>query len=247
MWACLEFITPGPKAPTPTFFRDALASRLDGTPGIGILFNYSEGGAVSGRPLHRRPLFRFDRKGSRLRVLAVGEGAKLLADLAPDISRAAKLVLGEENCAVAPLATGKTVASAGRRLYRYRVPFAVVQRHAWDHHRFEKEFRSEKPSRELLAWLEERIRTGLNRDMYIWRKGLAKDGKLPPPPDYLLGDVSVRGFVPVKVKGERLFMGATGLEFTSNLYLEGVFHVGHLINRGYGLIVSAEGGKRVGP
>jgi len=81
----------------------------------------------------------------------------------------------------------------------------------------------------IVAMLEQRIRTGLERQAMTFDIDL--------PMDYLIGEITVAGVGPAPYAGKgTLGVVAKHVSFRSDLKLVGPWHVGYLQSRGYGAI-----------
>ncbi|AJF08226.1 type IV CRISPR-associated endonuclease Csf5 [Geoalkalibacter subterraneus] len=126
-------------------------------------------------------------------------------------------------------------------LKKFCIPYLILQQHPNVYKRIKDDLQTpECPKATALA--EQKIREGIVRqyeDMGMYLEDH----------EYALYEVKIRGndhgrFVPIAIKPGVFGLAARNVEFFSDLSFTGPWHVGHLVSRGYGLILPAKGGKR---
>lgn len=209
----------------PSIVRKRLAATSDTAPtNLKIsteIFNYNS----TGTPLSGLSPFRFG-GGSVCHFYAIGddavgllnnEGDKVIKLL--EMSYDTKLF---EQRKVSPYCVTHT-----NRLLHYRIPMMVLQQSPIQYRQIMSMDSSGKD-----AFVQEKIKAGLEQHFRFLGLPVEIDSS-----ETVFGDVSITGDIhPVEVKPGVWFLAAREISFRTNLDLEGIFHVGHLVSRGYGQI-----------
>lgn len=223
-WMDLQIKLPIQKV-DPSAVRRRLAAASDGAPDqlklSPAIFHYSP----DGRPLSKMSGIRFG-GGREFHVFAAGnEAVGLLgAEGHKIVSLLEKSYCGD---AIEKRTTGVYDVRPAGKLLDYRIPMMVLQQSPAQYRAI-----MEADEKGKVTYAENKIRCDLDRQFAALGLAVEMDD-----PDVLMGDVKIDGDIhPIEVKDGVWFLAAREVSFRTNLDMKGVFHAGHLISRGYGLI-----------
>ena len=208
-----------------TVVRAKIAAQMEMSPEYGFdrrIFHYTP----DKHPAAGVSPFRFG-GGKSFRIYASGEDAvQLLSAEAHKVTRLLELAYGVELCE--RRRTGIYSAGINPTLQTFRIPSLVLQQSP---NQYRKLMTMNPAERE--EWIGGLILKGLANQFRTLGLTFELDD-----PMFVFGDVSVGGgYSPIEVKPGIYFLSARRVTFRANIRLEGPYHVGHLVSRGYGAIL----------
>lgn len=197
---------------------DACESSLQLSP---KLFHYAE----SGHAITKFPLIRFG-GGKSFHIYGIGD--EVIDFINSESTKVIKLL---ERAYNTELYEQRVVMpfniKLSPRLLEYKIPNMVLQQSPYQYKKIMAMDAVEKNK-----YTESKIKSGLQHHMDFIDSAIDMDSS-----QTILGDVKINGdLIPVEVKPGVWFLSAKNVTFRTNLDLQGIFHVGHLISRGFGKI-----------
>ncbi len=216
-----------------TKFRKILAKQNDiaqaGEKLDPILFNYTEAGFPRTEQI---PEFRISSTGKTGKIFAVGSDAvQYLESNGHKISRFIANYLGRP--VTEHRQRGEYFFYETNQLREYKIASMVFMNSAKMYKTHKKDLIQQKLTFALAQVIEQKIRDGiLLHAQYL---------NLPVEPDFTLGDINIKKYIPIKInsRANRYKIAALDVTFRAGLNIGGIVHVGHLKNKGYGLIEKA--------